>query len=231
MDYNQNHWNLGHSTDNFDENTDNILKMVNDTFDEYNLLDKVEKISEFSSLRLPLVITENSSRERNYYEWFETQSIYEINQINLTYFEPYAEQPLSNINFSNDEPYNILFDIYEEENYYEPNPTFYENIKINNNYQLIERYPAVRISNNFKISNIINMSNSEFYELWAKNPELRDFWGNSLIVKDFSHVFQENTCGVFEETFIGEDSETDPIINTYYNFSVPWDCEKSFAWS
>ncbi|OLS26552.1 MAG: hypothetical protein HeimC3_08710 [Candidatus Heimdallarchaeota archaeon LC_3] len=230
MGYNQNHWRLTYSRDGFGD-TENLLpEIINNTLKEYDFSDKIEKITEFSRIGLSMVLTENSSLERGYDDWFRLNSVYEMNQINLSYFEPYAEKTLKNIDYSNEEPYNIVFDLYyEDERYYEEIETIaIENVTINKTYELIQRHPIVKINNNLKISNIINMSNIEFFELTRKTPELQDLWGfrgNSLIVKNYSHVFQEKICGEFTDIFLGEDPETGPEVITYYNFSAIYECE------
>jgi hypothetical protein len=225
---NFNQWNLRYRSDFSSLNNDLIFDVVNKSFSDYDLDGKISSIHTTNRINTNLIVTENSSIERQYFEWFQIDQVLELKSLDFTVFEEFAEEEFGEINYFSKEPYNLLISVYDDRIYNDPrenprNYTIRENVTLGAEYEIIQNWNAIRISDNFSLNNIINMSFTEYRSIIDRNPEFQEFyhffWGNTLLVKNFSNFFQKDDykCGFYH--FIEPSSEQEePLFFSYYEF-------------
>ncbi|MHA2105228.1 MAG: hypothetical protein ACW981_17485, partial [Candidatus Hodarchaeales archaeon] len=229
-----NQWHLSYNSDLSSSKSDLIFDVVNTSFSDYNLAEKISSIHSSHRIHANLIISENTSLERQYFEWFEINQVMELKSADFSIFEEFAEEEFSEIDYDSKEPYNLLISVYNDERYYNPwedprerNYTIRENITLDAEYEVIQPWNGVRISENFSLNNIINMSIREFRSILERNLDIHQDlyyfgWGNTLLVKSFPDFFQKDDykCGFFHERVVEPSSdEEEPLFFSYYEFN------------
>jgi hypothetical protein len=213
-----NHWYLSYNSP-VGYNNNELEVVINKTFDEFGFLDKIENIEVSSYINEDFILTDNSSYARNPWEWYEINRILNWNSYDLSLFELYAEKPF---NLTNSEEI-ILLNFYQDHQDYccDDDEENRELLELNKEYEFIARWEVLR--KNITLTNIINISYSEFENLAIQNPSYWDFWGNSLFVNDFVKFLDQYSFQVGIYHYMHQvDPENNEMESSYFTFTDLW---------